>query len=31
LSLEPASSASEEWLFAGQVFEYAPIAILTVD
>ena len=31
LSLEPASSASEEWLFAGQVFEYAPVAILTVD
>ena len=29
MSVEAASSASEEWLFAGQVFERAPVGILT--
>ena len=31
VSVHPASSASEEWLFAGQVFEDVPVAMLTVD
>jgi maltooligosyltrehalose synthase len=31
LSVHPATSASEEWLFAGQVFEHVPVGILTVD
>ena len=31
VSVQPATSASEEWLFAGQVFEHMPVGMLTVD
>jgi maltooligosyltrehalose synthase len=29
--LEPASAGADAWLFAGQVFDTAPVAILTAD